>query len=461
MKAVNTVDTFTRPNGVQLAARLDRLPVTTPHIIWISILAVNLALEYYDNALFAYVMPAIAEHTGLGLGQLGTVSSAFFVGMVVGAVVGGRLSDRVGRRQVLVWSTVIYSLGALATAFATGFEAMLFARFVTGVGVQAATSVLLVYVAEMFPSKTRGRFASVLTTGFVVVAPLVALLALVAIPNGGPDTWRHLFIIGSIGLLIAPAVRFGLPESVRWQISRQQFGKAEEVVAKLESIAKKRGPLSEPDVVEDAPLTKQSMRQLLANRSVLRVISVVAVAYFGTTLGYYLFGNWALYSLIEGLNYDEGSAYRIQLIWNVVYCVTPLLALALMDRMERKNLIFSAAAVSAIPLVLLGVSTQNWVVTAAGGAAAITTGLVINVFYAYIPEAMPAQARGMSTGLVIGTGRIGGAASGVLGASLFGAWGVGGVMVTAGICYIVFSLLVVFFGPRTTQRSLEGVAIKG
>ncbi|MCP2279673.1 MFS transporter [Nocardia amikacinitolerans] len=460
MNPLNTMDTAAHVDGARLAARLDRLPVISPHIVWISILAINLALEYYDNALFAYVLPSIAENTGLSLPQLGTVGSAFFIGMVVGALAGGRLSDRFGRRQILVWATVVYSAGALATAFATSFEVMMFARFITGLGVQAATSVLLVYVAEMFPSKTRGRFASVLTTGFVVVAPLVAFLAMVAIPNGGPDTWRHLFVIGSVGLVIAPLARYVLPESVRWQISRGQWDKAEALVSKLEAIASRRGPLAEPAVVSEAPLEKRSLRAVFANPQIVRVLAIVGIGYFGSTLGYYLFGNWALYSLVEGLRYEEGKAYEIQLVWNVVYCVTPLVALALMDRFERKTLIFGGAIASAIPLVLLGVSTQSWVVTTAGGAAAIMTGLVINVYFAYIPEAMPPQGRGLGTGIVIGIGRLGGAASGVLGAALFGRWNIGGVMIAAAACYIVFSAVVLLFGPRTTQRSLEGVAVE-
>ncbi|MFE7416156.1 MFS transporter [Rhodococcus sp. NPDC057529] len=447
----------TRKSG-DVPARLDRLPVMAPHIVWIAILAVNLALEYYDNALFAYTMPAIADSTGLSLGQLGTVSSAFFVGMVAGAVAGGWLSDRFGRRQVLVWSTVLYSLGALATAFAPNFEAMILARFVTGVGVQAATSVLLVYVAEMFPSKTRGRFVSILTTGFVIVAPLVALLALVTIPGGGPDTWRHLFIIGSVGLLIAPLARLVLPESVRWYISRGQIDKAEQIVEKLEARARRRGPLSDPPVVVGSDTEQQSLRQILGNRRVLRVITVVSLGYFGATLGYYLFGNWALYALINGLGYSETHAYEVQLIWNVVYCVTPLVALLVMDKVERKILILVTSLVSALPFALLGISTSSWVVTAAGGAAAITTGLVLTVFYAYIPEAIPTGARGIGSGIIIGVGRFGGAVSGVLGAALYGGWGLGGVMIAAAGCYIAFSLVVAAWGPRTTNRSLEGVA---
>jgi putative MFS transporter len=80
------------------------------------------------------------------------------------------------------------------------------------------------------------------------------------------------------------------------------------------------------------------------------------------------------------------------------------------------------------------------------------------VFYAYIPEAIPTGARGLGSGIIIGVGRFGGAVSGVLGAALYGGWGLGGVMITAAACYIAFSLIIVMFGPRTTNRSLEGVA---
>ncbi|SPA43690.1 membrane protein of unknown function [Cupriavidus taiwanensis] len=114
-----------RPNAVvrpdkpaSILARLDRLPVMASHYVWAALLAANLMLEYYDNAIFAYASPTIKAHTSLSTEQIGFISSAFFIGMLVGALVGGRLSDQWGRRSVLVWTTVLYSLGALATAFA-------------------------------------------------------------------------------------------------------------------------------------------------------------------------------------------------------------------------------------------------------------------------------------------------------------------------------------------------------
>ncbi|MBC3192179.1 MFS transporter [Pseudonocardia sp. C8] len=443
--------------NASMTARLDRLPVTATHIVWIAVLAANLALEFYDNALFAYVMPAIAESTGYSLAQLGTVNTAFFVGMLVGALIGGRMADRFGRRRTLVWTTVLYSAGAIGTAWSPTFEVMTVSRIVTGLGVQAATSVLLVYVAEMFPAKTRGRFVSFLTFGFVVVAPLIALLALVTIPNSGPEMWRYLYLIGGIGLVIAPLVRFTVPESVRWYLTKGRIQEAENIVANLEERALRSGPLSEPVIEPGYTNDRLSMRALLSNKRLLRIIAIVSVSYFGATFGYYLFQNWALYSLVYGLGYDETTAYEIQLIWNVVYCVTPFVALLVMDRFERKTLAVATSVISAVPLVLLGISVDSVIVIVSGGLAAITTGIVVNVYYTYIPETIPTEARGLGSGVIIGVGKVGGAASGVVGAALFGGWGMAGVMVVAAAAYIVFSA-VLLGGPRTANRSLEGVA---
>ncbi|WP_280447461.1 MFS transporter [Nocardia cyriacigeorgica] len=457
MTLLNTeAGTASEKNPAEIPARLDRLPVMAPHILWITILTVNLALGFYDNALFAYVTPAIVEHAGLTVGQVGLAGSAFFVGMVIGGLYGGRLADRLGRRSVLIWGTALCSIGAIATGLAPNFETILISRTVTGIGVQAAMSALLVYIVEMFPTKTRGRFVSIVSSAFVVVAPIVALLALVTVPAGGPDTWRHLFILGGIGLLIAPLARVFMPESVRWHISRGQVGKAEQIVEGLEARALRHGPLAEPQPAAASP-QQVPLRRLLGSKRVIRTIVVLSIGYFGATLGLFLFQNWAMYVLVDGLGYAETDAYEIQLIWNVIYFLTPLLALLVIDRVERKTLILAASVISAAPLVTLGLASSNWLVTTAGGASAVITGLVVTAYFTYIPETIPTEGRGLGSGIIISIGNVGGALSGVLGAALYGTWGGAGVMITAAAAYVVFSIAILIFGPRTTNRSLEGV----
>ncbi|WP_322058362.1 MFS transporter [Paraburkholderia sp. J63] len=442
-----------------LLARFDRLPTMRLHYVWAALLALNMMLEYYDNAIFAYASPTIKAQTGMSTQQIGFISSAFYVGMVIGALAGGWLSDRGGRRPVLVWGTLIYSLGVVATAFVPGYEWILASRFVTGLGVQAATSVLLVYVAEMFPSRARGRFLSVVTMGLTAAAVMAAALALFYLPTGGPDTWRHLFLAGAIGLLIAPVVHFCLPESVRWCVSRGNVDRAGQIVSELEARALRQGPLDEPQALAESSAGAQpKLRDLLKSKAVLRNLIVLFVSYFGVYLAYYTWANWSIYALVYDLKYAQKNAYLIMFIWTVVYGVMPFLSMRFLDRWERKNTILSTSVFCAISLAVLGISARYWAVAIVGGVVTVFSGFVLNAYYTYIPETMPTQLRALGNGIVMSGARVGGAVSGVMGAALVSAGGLKYVTWTAAAVYIVFAIPVLLFGPRTTNRSLEAVA---
>lgn len=458
----NSESSINLSSSAGLIARMDRLPVMKIHYFWAALLAVNLMLEYYDNAIFAYAAPIIKAHTNYSTEQIGTISSMFFVGMIIGALVGGRLSDKFGRRSVIFWATLLYSVGSLFTALSTNYEMMLVSRVITGIGVQAATSVLLVYVAEMFPSHTRGRFLSIVTFGFVISGVAAAALALFYLPNSGNDAWRHLFYVGSVGLLIAPMIRFGLPESIRWYISKNKYKQAEQLVFKLEQkVLSNNQILKKPEVIVIENSQEATFSELLKNKAVLFTIAIVGIGYFGSTLAYYLFGNWGIYSLVYSLKYSEDKAYYIFFMWNVIYCVTPFIAMIVLDRFERKSMILAMSALAAFPLIALGISTTSWILIAAGGLTSILTGMVINGYYTYIPETIPTKLRALGSGIIISLGRFGGAVSGVLGAWLFTTAGIQGVMFTAAAFYILFALPVIFFGPLTTNRTLEAVNRQG
>lgn len=442
-----------------LVARMDRLPVLGTHVIWVVLLTANLTIDYYDNALFAYVLPQIMEDTGMDLAQVGLVSSAFFVGMIFGAILGGRLADRYGRRTVMVFATAAYSIGAIVTAMGSDFSTMFLARLFTGIGVQAATSVLLVYIAEMFPGKVRGRVVAIVTGAFAVVAPLVAYLAMVTIPNSGPGTWRMLFSFGGFGLVLIPFILLIMPESVRWQASRGKLDKAYALLEKLEARAIAAGKtLIEATPMAESKVRELSIREIFRSPKIIRTIIVISLAYFGTTLGLYMVANYQIYVLIDALGYDEGKAYSVATIWGVVAIAAPFLALLVMDRFERKTLIFATSVLSAVPLIFFGISNNDWVILVAGGFWGVIAAVVVAVFYTYIPESMPTEARGLGSGIMISVGRAGGVVAGVLGAAVYSGSGRAGLMIVAAISYVIFSLVLLFLGPKTTGRSLESVA---
>jgi len=219
--------------------------------------------------------------------------------------------------------------------------------------------------------------------------------------------------------------------------------------------------LKTPEVIAIENSQEATFSELLKNKAVLFTIAIVGIGYFGSTLAYYLFGNWGIYSLVYGLKYSEDKAYYIFFMWNVIYCVTPFIAMIVLDRFERKSMILAMSALAAFPLIALGISTTSWILIAAGGLTSILTGMVINGYYTYIPETIPTKLRALGSGIIISLGRFGGAVSGVLGAWLFTTAGIQGVMFTAAAFYILFALPVIFFGPLTTNRTLEAVNRQG
>lgn len=443
----------------QLVARMDRLPILSTHVVWVLLLTANLALEYYDNSLFAYLLPQIMADVDIDLGQIGIITSAFFVGMVIGAVVGGRLADRFGRRTILVIATAVYSLGALATSMGGDFTTLLLARLFTGIGVQAATSVLLIYIAEMFPGKARGRVVSIVTSAFVLIAPLVGYLALVTVPSGGAGTWRVLFAWGGVGLVLIPLVLVLMPESVRWLASREKLESAFGILEKLEARALAAGKnLPVVQALPERVVRELTLGQIFRSPKIIRTIVVVALGYFGTTLGLYLVSNYSVYLLVDALGYSETKSYEIVTVWGLVTIAAPLLSMLLMDRFERKTLILVTSVLSAVPLLVIGVANNDWIVMIAGGLWSIFGTVVVSAFYTYIPESIPTEARGLGSGIIISVGRAGGIVSGVLGAVVYASGGRFVLTVVAAIAYVLFSLVLLFFGPRTTGRSLESVA---
>jgi putative MFS transporter len=212
---------------------MDRLPPTRSHILWVVLLGVAMLVETFDNGVFTYLAPSIRADWGMSLGQVGVISSAVFVGMLIGAVVGGRLSDRFGRRPVLIWSSVAYAAMSLLSALAPNFEILAVSRVLTGLGVQAATGVVLVYAGEMFPRLFRGRAYTVLTFIGFAGAPVTALTALAIAPTG-VSAWRWVFVLGGVGLLVAVAAALWLPETVRWLQMRGRTDEAARIVDRLE-----------------------------------------------------------------------------------------------------------------------------------------------------------------------------------------------------------------------------------
>jgi MFS transporter, AAHS family, 4-hydroxybenzoate transporter len=199
---------------VDVAEFIDQQPVGRFQLKLLSLCAAVLFLDGFDTQAIGYVAPALAKEWGLTRAALGPVFSAGLFGLMIGALLFGPLADRVGRKKIIIFSTLAFGLGALVTAFVHDVNALLAIRFLTGLGLGGAMPNAVAMTSEFNPRRRRATMVMIMFCGFSVGAALGGLLAAGLIPQFG---WRSVFVVGGVApLLLAPILALSLPESVRF-----------------------------------------------------------------------------------------------------------------------------------------------------------------------------------------------------------------------------------------------------
>lgn len=214
-------------------ARLDALPVTRRHVRLLLGSGVGWTFDAMDVGLISFVIAQLAVVWGTPASQLSWIASAGFLGMAVGAALGGLLADRIGRRQVFALTLLVYGVATGASALAWSVGALMALRFVVGLGLGAELPVASTLVSEFAPPRIRGRAVVVLESFWAVGWILAALIGYLVVPVGD-DGWRWALALGALPAVYAVVVRRGLPESVRFLVARGRHAEADAVVRTFE-----------------------------------------------------------------------------------------------------------------------------------------------------------------------------------------------------------------------------------
>lgn len=436
----------------RLAARLERLPRTTrSHRAWMVLLGILFICDLMDSNCLAYAAPAIRVEWGLSVAQIGQLTSYTFLGMFAGAILGGRLSDRVGRKRTLVWATVVYSVASLLCAVAPNLAVFGVLRVITGVGIQAVTGVLIVYVAEMYPGVSRGRCqALMLGIGFLGV-PLVAAVARLVVPLS-PSAWRSLFVLGAIAVIPALVAKWVLPESVRWAAVNGRSAEATKTVERLE--AELSGPL--PEIVEPTALHERKRSSDLFAPDMRRRTIVATLTVTCGVLAVYGFTSWVPTLLVER-GFSTPEALTITTIFSVGQPAGALFGILLSDRFQRRTASLVLATIIAALMLVFAFTGAYWVLVTSGLLVTLLLQTNTAVLYAYLPEVFPTALRGLGAGFANGFGRLAGFGNAFLIAAIATGLGFGGVFTTTAVFILLAGLTVGLFGERTRGRRLEEI----
>jgi len=440
------------PGTLTAAERLDRLAVSTFHRRTAVLLAYVFFFELGDLNSFAYAAPALRQQWQLSIQTIATITSASFVGMFVGAMTAGTLSDHVGRRRALLLTTIWYSSMSLLNACAWSVPSLFAARLLTGVGLSGMTVVAMTYIGEMFPSRVRGAFqARILMFGLIGI-PATAYVARFAIPQAAWG-WRVVFVWGALAIFFPFFARL-LEESPRWLEHRGRNDEAQAVLARIEG----EGGYQTVEAGSFGTRQINQARESIGIKGLIksgfggRALLLIAVWFF-QTLGFYGFNAWVPTLLAEqGFSImrtlEQSSAISIGAVpgaW---------IASKIADRWERKYLIAAVAVLVGTFGMIYGLSFNTWVIVVFGFLVAMSQQVFAPMLYAYTAECFPTNARNTGAGMSYGIGRLGNAVGPLIVAFLFTTYGYRSVFAYIAVCWVLVAMLVLAFGPKMNQRTL-------
>ena len=188
--------------------------------------------DFYDLMMFSFLLIPIKETLGLSDASLSLLLGSTLAATALGGILFGYLSDRFGRKTVLSWTILVYSLGTFACGFAQGVWWLLVFRVITGLGVGGEWATGQTLVGETFPAKMRARFAAVMQTGAllgIALASVVGGFAQPALASAfGPDRgWRGCFFLSVLPALLVVVIRRFMPESDVWLERRRRAAEPE------------------------------------------------------------------------------------------------------------------------------------------------------------------------------------------------------------------------------------------
>jgi len=391
-----------RSTTIDVAEFIDAQPVGGFQTRLLLACAAVLFMDGFDTQAIGYVAPALAREWGLTKVALGPVFSAGLVGLMLGALTFGPLADRVGRKKIIVVSTLAFGLGALATAFVSDLNSLLAIRFLTGLGLGGAMPNAIAMTSEYSPQRRRATMVMIMFCGFSVGAALGGLLAAALIPRFG---WRSVFVVGGIApLIMVPILALRLPESVRFLALS---GRADERVATL------LRAISPTAVV--APAAQFVIRDIrLAGIPVLHlfregrtvVTLLLWVVFFMSLLDLYFLSNW-LPTVLNDLGASEAGAAAIGSLFQVGGVIGVIVLGGVIDRFSFRALVLvyvvAVFAIAAIPQLGHATAPVALAIFAAGfcivGGQTAANALAAT-FY-------PTSVRATGVGWALGIGRVG------------------------------------------------------
>ena len=379
----------------------------------------------------------------------GVAIGVTLLGWGIGGLVGGTLSDYVGRKRVMVWSVFLYGLFSGLTALSPSFLALVALRFVTGLAMGSEWSTGVTMVAETWPDRARPKGAGLLQSGFGW-GTLLAALVWWGLSNTSPlgaQSWRLMFVIGAVPAFFALYIRRALDESERW----------------LRAVRERRWAATDVDRTEGGATAARpwTLTQIFRQRESRRRVLLTFLMSLATMVGWWAISSW-LPAHTQQLARAGGHANpaewgnRAAILYTGGAVVAYLLAGFLIDAIGRRWFLFLtyAGALAMTPVTYLWTSTAEQMMWVAPVNGFFTLGLAYSWMAIYPAELFTSSVRSTASGFIFNATRLIAWVFPIVAGTMIRQFGgIPRAAMTLGLVYLL-GLVVPWFVPESRDKPL-------
>lgn len=376
-----------------------------------------------DVGILSFVVAALAVDWNLTPTQMGWIGSVNSIGMAVGAVLCGILADKYGRKNVFMWTLLIFSLASGLSAFTTTLTAFLILRFIIGAGLGGELPVASTLVSESVEPHERGRIVVLLESFWAAGWILAAVISYFIIPEYG---WRVALVLTAIPALYAVYLRIKLPDS-----------------KKYEAISK------------EARTSVMQNIKTVWTKKYARATTMLWVLWFMVVFSYYGMFLW-LPSVMVMKGFSLIQSFEYVLIMTLAQLPGYFTAAWLIEKMGRKWVLAVYLTGTALSALAFGFATDATMLVMFGMLLSFFNLGAWGAMYAYTPENYPTMIRGTGVGLAAGVGRVGGVIGPLVVGSLTAAgYGLGPIFTIFAIAIALAVIAVLVLGKETKQLEID------
>lgn len=373
-----------------------------------------------DVGMLSFVIVALQKDWGLSTQEMGWIGSVNSIGMAVGALLFGILSDKIGRKSVFIITLLLFSIGSGLTALTTTFAMFLVLRFLIGMGLGGELPVASTLVSESVEAHERGKIVVLLESFWAGGWLIAALISYFVIPKYG---WEVAMVLSAVPALYALYLRWNLPDSPRFQ-----------------KVAKR------PSVIENI--------KSVWSGEYRKATIMLWILWFCVVFSYYGMFLW-LPSVMVLKGFSLIKSFQYVLIMTLAQLPGYFTAAWFIERLGRKFVLVTYLIGTACSVYVFGIADSLTALIVAGMLLSFFNLGAWGALYAYTPEQYPTTIRGTGAGMAAAFGRIGG----ILGPLL-----VGYLVASQASLSLIFTifcgsiligaLAVVILGQETKQREL-------